>query len=316
MNTPNENPLESVPAQNVAHSDGTITQNEGRPAPGITAETELPQPNAEEDKSTKLRRKLANLRKAGVFWLEIGTFIALIAYATITKNQWQQSILATTAATSAAKTAKDTLDEIRNSKADTQKLIDFSKKQADAATAFAASAEGIKQDTEAAIGQFRRLADATQGSVDITRNDQRAWVGVVNVPVTPELPIKPGSTYVAQPFIQNTGRTPAVGVTFRFAQESRLGNLQPTFEYFDRPEGHAAVIMPGQVVSLGTLPLYGGGPFTDAQVNSIILGEGHLYLFGLIHYSDIFKVKHTTQFCYQYSPAGALMTCESHNDAD
>jgi putative lipoic acid-binding regulatory protein len=47
--------------------------------------------------------------------MEIGTFVALIAYATITKNQWYESSKAASAATIAANAAQSQLTEMDES---------------------------------------------------------------------------------------------------------------------------------------------------------------------------------------------------------
>ena len=56
----------------------------------------------------------------------------------------------------------------------TRRQVIAADRNAEAAAAFAVSTEGIKKDTDKAVAQFTALANATQTSVEITKNDQRA----------------------------------------------------------------------------------------------------------------------------------------------
>ena len=111
MDAPDQNPAGSVPAQGGTEGDDQVAQNESPLVPVVVAEPQVTPPGTQDNNSIRRLRKVSNLRKAGVFWLEIGTFVALIAYATISKNAWQESILATKPTQEAATQAKRSADE-------------------------------------------------------------------------------------------------------------------------------------------------------------------------------------------------------------
>jgi hypothetical protein len=109
MDAPNQNSAEPIPAQDSTNRNSNIRENETQPSSGVGAEPQLPPTEAKGSNPTKRIRKIANLRKAGVFWLEIGTFIVLVAYAKITENQWHTALQATSATQVAANAAQSQL---------------------------------------------------------------------------------------------------------------------------------------------------------------------------------------------------------------
>lgn len=234
--------------------------------------------------------------------------------------------------------ANQTLTEIRNSKLDTAKIIEATQDQADAAgnivdaannfsdsaeamsqTAdkFAKSTEGIKTNTDSALAEFRRLAKATQDSVDITKNEQRAWVGMSRYEMIPPGPIKANVSYTIRPVIANDGRTPGFNIDYRFALETRPDDLPPTFQYFAQ-KGMSALMLPSQLMA-GldvTTP-----KFPDDFIKNLETGKEHIYIFGRVTYDDVFKSPHTTTTCAVYLPQyGTFATpggeCGAYNNAD
>lgn len=217
MNTPNQNPVEPIQAQDNIHRDREIAQDETRPAAGSLSEPQIPPPPSEDDKSSNRRRKIANLRKAGVFWLEIGTFIALIAYATITKNQWRESIIATDAATSAAQTASDTLAELKKGSTDTHELAVQAKNQADRTKDVADRALLQANATNRLANAAQTQASGTKESVAVARDtliaNARPWMNAeihISGPLTFD---KTGAIYLPVVYaLENTGHSPAINV--------------------------------------------------------------------------------------------------------
>jgi hypothetical protein len=177
-------------------------------------------------------------RKNLTLGVEIVGLCVLVVYTCFAGCQWR--------------VANDTLTEIRNSKADTQKLIDAAGKQADAATKnaaaaekFAGSADGINTETKLAVDKFGQMAKASResirtiqetakkaldASIDASRLDQRAWVGVEAVDV------KDGLITV---ILKNTGKTPAIHIAFYWLATY---SEDPT-EYSRIPEFHGGMFV-------------------------------------------------------------------------
>jgi hypothetical protein len=112
-------------------------------------------------------------RKNLTLALEIIGLIALVVYTCFAGCQW--------------KVANDTLTEIRNSKADTNRIITASETQAGAAQKiaaasdrnaaaaekFSASTDSINQQTQVAVAQFKRFADAASTAANVAKQNAK-----------------------------------------------------------------------------------------------------------------------------------------------
>jgi len=95
-NTPSQQSVKPVQAQDDTDRNRHIGKNESGVTAGVVTITETPEAKAKRKHSQKRRQAIQRFRKAGGAWLSVGTFIVLVAYATITKNQWQTLIQSNT----------------------------------------------------------------------------------------------------------------------------------------------------------------------------------------------------------------------------
>jgi hypothetical protein len=275
-----------------------------------------------------------NRRKNLTLALEIMGLVALIVYTCFAGCQW--------------KVANDTLTEIKNSKADTnriisasetqasaaQKIADASAKNAAAAAKFALSADGINAQTQLAVDKFNRMAKASEDSLaeskhslDFTseqsRLEQRAWVGIFDVQASDFEVTKPILIAV---HVTNTGRTPAV----KLQGLSVTGHAYPPDELNDQDfrnvdekvnESTLGQLMPNAVV---TLPTATELPMTQQRFDNIASGREVIYIWGKLQYEDVFKRPHYTTFCLYTTPrlnpeGKPVLTFhywKKHNDTD
>jgi len=215
MDTPNQNPIEPVQAQDSTRGDSEIAQHENQPPRNPPTESEPPPTVPDNDSSKNRRRKISDLRKAAVFWLEIGTFIALIAYATISRNQWQEMIAATSAAQQAVIEAR------------------FNRIQAD--KVFKATVEQFQLDQRAWIGPEQIANELSTDKKTVT------WIGFIlkNSGKTPALNVE---YHCAINTIPVTYRVlpPTSSYTFHYLGESKKS-----------PIGSRGVIQPNMTVTIG-----------------------------------------------------------------
>ncbi len=101
--------------------------------------------------------------------------------------------------------------------------------------------------------------------------------------------------------IINTGKTPALGCVVVTGTCEFLKDVNNFFDHprIANPESQAyGMISPGNNVRSGAGPIF---PDVIKRVRDGSNG-GNFYVCGWIAYSDIYKVKHRTEFCYGASP--------------
>jgi hypothetical protein len=104
------NPQPTEPTQdNAVTNSGT-----GRPQNNVSsariATDQNPAAEFQNDGSGKRRQQIAKYRKAGGAWISFGTFLAVVIYAAIARNQWQEMTRATLEATKSSETARKQLE--------------------------------------------------------------------------------------------------------------------------------------------------------------------------------------------------------------
>ncbi len=148
---------------------------------------------------------------------------------------------------------------------------------------------------------------ATVASQELTRTEQRAWVGMMEaVP----LPLRPdGGGFTIK--VQNTGKTPAVDV-----------RLSAVIGFADNESlNEAEIPNAGLVTPLGTL-LPGAAYTTDvlfrtspAAVRALANHQHRAVGLLWISYTDVFKTSHSSRTCfYWYSDLKAVKPCEAFNE--
>jgi hypothetical protein len=230
-----------------------------------------------------------------------------------------------------------TLYEIRSSSADTHALAEAASKQAihtqaiataadkisGAADKFSSSAESINKETKEAVGNFGRMAKASEGNIaavqEASRLDQRAWVNVgLSMPTIADV-TKPVETTIE---VFNSGKTFALKVNFL----SSLGvSKEPPngVDYYSvlsslkSNRTSVCVISPGREYPVKLEVAEGGLRTLDKAVTK----DWYVYVWGDIEYYDVFSktVIHRTHFCAMRrisEDRKDLDQCGFHNDAD
>jgi hypothetical protein len=109
-NTPSQQAVEPVQAGGSTDRNGNVRKNENGGSTGAVTVTEVPESKAKHDRARKRRQKIQRLRKAGGAWLSLGTFLVILFYTLIARNQWEEMIKATYHAARVANTAQKQLE--------------------------------------------------------------------------------------------------------------------------------------------------------------------------------------------------------------
>jgi hypothetical protein len=183
--------------------------------------------------------------------------------------------------------------------------------------------------TDKIIAADQRLATAMEQTVlqskqeldqaiKMSELDQRAWVGVKSIDLVPLEIDKPLATSVR---LVNTGKTIALNAVMDIVQETTGSDLDiAKFALSkDRPRSkvHSPMVMfPNFEVGL---PIQTPQKINAQDVENIKTRKLLVYIFGEIHYLDIFRHPHLTHFCGKLNPTRTPIVydaCETYNSAD
>jgi hypothetical protein len=165
----------------------------------------------------------------------------------------------------------------------------------------------------------RAAHDSLQATIDNSRLDQRAWVGVTGFDMAQ--PVAIGSILGAQVAIANSGKTPALHVRTHIVTRF----LDKATEFV--PDNHVTgefseiVIQPGAKVTLPSKLSPGKyeNPAKLRQDDLTLMASGE-YVFwvgGVITYQDVFGKRHETAFCGFLSPdLKSFSGCKAYNKAN
>jgi hypothetical protein len=203
--------------------------------------------------------------------------------------------------------------------------------QVDAANNFADSAEQINRGVAGAVSQLQATANnaknALDASIEASRLDERAWVGIQSFSGGPVISGDHVS-HVVTVIAKNTGKTPALRISGKYIQvwtEVR----DPVPDYYDVDSGkgfrgrgnifEAELFPPGDVLApQAARELKIGG----VSYLSRTLQQGFpriFYILGKITYDDTDgKAQHTTKFCLRTVERNQadFMICPSGNWMD
>jgi hypothetical protein len=116
--------------------------------------------------------------------------------------------------------------------------------------------------------------------------------------------------------VENSGKTPALRLTTRIASHPYRANETFVAQY-DKPltVESKGTLFPGVKMPLETLPSPGSAePY---HVDSLSKGDYIFYVYGEIHYDDIFNKPHKTTFCvFVMKSLDRLASCNTYNHAD
>jgi len=158
----------------------------------------------------------------------------------------------------------------------------------------------FQQNRQAMEASERQSKAALDASIEVTRTDQRAWVGVIETEPPTEtvagenVYIKAGSHSIFRAVIANSGRTPALSVTTSTGDAGILSGVPFVPRYDYRGEYGIPVIQPAAKFWILTS---GDHAFTAKEIDAVKSGTFKVYFFGMINYKDVFGKSHRTNFC-------------------
>ena len=162
-----------------------------------------------------------------------------------------------------------------------------------------AEANAISASLQESLKQSKAALDA---SIESSRTDLRAWVGVVGV-----VAVQQGQNTRFDVTYANTGKTPAI-ITFQQA------SLYPSKAYPLPNEFDQQIKLDKSQISRGMLFSNATGTMMQTVTPEMLkgffgdyTGVKYIFLDGVIEYEDVFGKKHHTAFCYFHS---------SHNQND
>ena len=151
--------------------------------------------------------------------------------------------------------------------------------------------------------------------------DQRAWVALTNVEGIPAV----GQIFTVTVTVKNTGKTFAKNFRMPVVIEKLPKDKKPDFGWADleadKRSGSVSLLPPNAEYGTNTevdITATGKPPadVTQAQIDEIKSGEYSIFIYGKLHYTDIFNCEHWTTFCSEILPTMKYRICTEHNDAD
>ena len=221
------------------------------------------------------------------------------------------------------------LTEIKNGESDTHTLALAADTQAKKMSTVSDAAEKIRQAAEGMVQQDQRIADNAQKaleasnkqsraaldeSIATSREDQRAWVGVVEFGIPRNLATGQKPAFVA--VATNTGKSPALNVVVIItATPFRKGETfyPKTTPLAGKPA--VMVLQPGMRISIATS--LGDTPYTERNISDLKSGETIMFVYGEITYDDVFGRKHRTHYCGRMDvDLSSFYGCQAYNNAN
>ena len=198
----------------------------------------------------------------------------------------------------------------------TDRLIQQAIEQSNTAAEQARAANMAACAAKTSAERFGQFVDFSMENVHMTRQsmqlEQRAWIFVTETRVSDFQVGKPLHIALA---VKNTGRTLA-------------RNVQIAVQIDPLPKGHAPEPKLDRAETRGTIPPNGtllidisrgrNHPegLTEEGLEAIQRGELVVWVYGTIHYDDVFETRQATMFCYMLQPDGKTFhAADIYNDA-
>lgn len=236
--------------------------------------------------------------------LEVGTFLAVVAYATVAGYQGCKMREAADATRISADAARDAVQIAKNT------LKSGNESFSKTLTEMQAQSKAMRISADAAT-------DSNRITLMAARNEQRAWLGPEEtVKPTPQELEKGGKAFLFGVKIKNVGRTPALEVktetALRFLPPG--AKFEPIYTYTPNEPESVTVIFPD---SRGT-PTAPPVDLSQQQIAALKQGKMILYLFGRVEYRDTARQVHHTTFCFWLlqPDLGRFGACDTYNSAD
>jgi hypothetical protein len=237
-------------------------------------------------------------------------------------NGWQAHIAnrSAKAADSAAKTAADTLREIRASATDTHELAVQAKNQADRTGEIASQALAQAQSTRDLAGAAGRTARIAEESLKASEKsfaiDQRPYLWIANIPKALNFDSVPtiGHSIDINVYFTNYGKSPAIIKHAFYATEfgkDAVSKVRP-MQWMDDRLGREVV--PNGKISMFRSRSKRAVPDRQALAE-MVSTDSYVVMFAVIQYSDIAGHLYESDFCTMVNKVGEFENCEgNHND--
>jgi hypothetical protein len=153
-------------------------------------------------------------------------------------------------------------------------------------------------------------------SIAISRNEQRAWIGVKSLEIDPGIEV--GNAPTTSIIIENSGRSPAIGMRSDFNLTQVCGTAFPKRPFYDSRMASlsSALLLPGATTP--TIHNQFLKTITEQESGRYRSGDCVLYVHARITYMDIFRRAHWRHFCVSWDtrhPKG-WVGCSFYNDGD
>jgi hypothetical protein len=180
----------------------------------------------------------------------------------------------------------------------------------------------LKQITKSAAAATK-AANAAEASVKqargALRDDQRAWVRLVDIQGIPEV----GIIFSVDLVAQNTGRTFAKNVTMRavvelITEKEKEPDLSLEDTRAARKESTVSLLAPNEDSEMDIVLRKQAPPheITQSDLDGIRDGSLTVFVHGKMTYDDIFGCAHWTSFCIRLKPDLTYASCGKHNGTD
>ncbi|SRR5258708_6789126 len=175
-----------------------------------------------------------------------------------------------------------------------------------------AADERLAKAMEDSVAQAKIGLDA---SIDISRNDQRAWVGITGIQIRT---LQPGQKIEMNMPLQNSGKTAAVDVRTRSFVHLSDTPLNVSAFIANRNDQFKPPMVIFPNIADANITLVSPLPFSEVEITAIKNGRKFMYAFGEIRYKDVFDRPHHTLFCGMYASdtPNNMRFCNEYNSAN
>jgi hypothetical protein len=175
--------------------------------------------------------------------------------------------------------------------------------------------ERLAKAMENSVAEAKATLDA---SVEISRDDQRAWVGATAIQI---ITLEPGKKILIRVPYVNSGRSAALNVRVRPTVSMSISpiNVTEVAAHLHQPFQPGIILFPNFPVA--KIGFVSPQPVSEPDLAAIRAGRLLMYIYGEIRYTDIFNRPHDTRFCGRYSPKGTseannVESCNEYNTAN
>lgn len=149
-----------------------------------------------------------------------------------------------------------------------------------------------------------------KATIDQFHLDQRAWLGVDSVSGLPKL----NEDFVIDVVVKNTGKTPAMKVSFLITYRALKKSERLAFKHGSVHAEQSNAMLPPNSIYHANPPIP-ADKVKQGDLDLIKKGDVTIYVYADGTFEDVFSCRHWIQFCYFLTTNGKnWVACKSHND--